>query len=284
MEISPSNREVIDGVKDLYARHLDNSRRNQVKAKLRQAYWDTLSADKEKAQGISSLHQALADLWSENRPLFSLGMSTQVIGSKYQFTKEPLLVEAARRMLEMGADTIKTALGKESEVVAPDAHTLMQIALTEPFRTVFDMPFKNYVLWSYAKQSGTWMDKNVSATRQQKDAEYRELRDLAEHLLKTYNGSGKAFLLGAWECDYHLRGLDKYGPEPSAIRIQNMIDWCNIRQQAIDDAKAAVPHANIVVYGYVEVGACAPGHEGGRDAGQPDPPLHAGGSRFVFIL
>ena len=36
-----------------------------------------------------------------------------------------------------------------------------------------------------------------------------------------------------------------------------MIDWLNIRQRAVDDAKARYKHSNVEVYVYTEVGMCA---------------------------
>ena len=260
LDLSPFNRDAVKGVKEVYALHLNNGARNRLKARLRLDYRDTVVRDREKAQGFSSLHQALVDIWSENSPLFSYGMGTQTQGVKYQFTKDSRLVETARRIYEMGSDTLKTNLSRQalSDNYGLDAariHTLTEMAQDAQFRTVFAMPFKNYLLWAYPLQQDSWMDKDIPATQKQKDIEYHELRDLAEYLLKTYRGSGKTFLLGTWESDYHLR-LDKeskYGDEPSPVRIQNMIDWCNIRQRAIDDAKQTVPHDNVTLYHYIEV-------------------------------
>ncbi|MGA1237892.1 MAG: hypothetical protein ACO34E_13645, partial [Limisphaerales bacterium] len=51
---------------------------------------------------------------------------------------------------------------------------------------------------------------------------------------------------------YLLQGYDtSINPTPTAT--QGMIDWLNLRQQAVDDAMQAVPHSNVAVYHYTEV-------------------------------
>jgi hypothetical protein len=117
---------------------------------------------------------------------------------------------------------------------------------------VLAMPFRDYILWTYPM---CWTDKwrTKGFSEKQKEREYKEIYDLASYLLKTYSGTGKTFYLGHWEGDWMLlKGYDT-SRDPNPTAIQGMIDWLNIRQKAIDDAKKATPHKNISVYHYTEV-------------------------------
>jgi len=82
---------------------------------------------------------------------------------------------------------------------------------------------------------------------------YNEVYDLAVYLLQNYSGTGKNFYLGNWEGDWMLSGTGTYLDQSiPPERLQAMIDWANIRQQAIDDAKAATAHSDVNVWFYLE--------------------------------
>jgi len=83
-------------------------------------------------------------------------------------------------------------------------------------------------------------------------AERQEIHDLANHLLRVYNGTGKSFYLGNWEGDWLLTHTDP-NSAPTTEEVQSMIHWANTRQQAVDDARRDTPHANVHIYYYVEV-------------------------------
>jgi hypothetical protein len=82
---------------------------------------------------------------------------------------------------------------------------------------------------------------------------YYEMYQFAAWILTRFSGSGKVFMVGNWEGDWLLNG--RQGPDSAANpkAIAGMIDWLNIRQKAIDDAKAAVPHSGVEIYHYAEV-------------------------------
>lgn len=116
------------------------------------------------------------------------------------------------------------------------------------------MPFSHYVLWTHTFSVGEsrWRD---GFSRAEKEAEYREIYDLARYLLLTYSGSSKTFYLGHWEGDGLLRGT--VAPENdarvTATAVQGMADWLNTRQRAVDDAKRDTPHRAVEVWNYTEV-------------------------------
>ncbi|MCL2649255.1 MAG: hypothetical protein FWD61_20030 [Phycisphaerales bacterium] len=195
---------------------------------------------------------ALGVLAADPAPLppverFDYVISTQTIGASYQFTSEPRLVETAKAIREMGATAIKFSLFKRD--MKPEEHperykTLTELAAKEPsFRQVFDMPFGHFLIWAYSLSE----DRN----RPPSDARDGEIYDLACHLLKTYDRSGKTFYIGHWEGDWELRGKE-HSKFPTPEAIEAKIRWLNRRQKAIDDARRDTPHRDVDVFCYVE--------------------------------
>jgi hypothetical protein len=191
---------------------------------------------------------------------FNYVIGTQTIGAAYQFTAEPRIVETACAILDMGSNTLKFRMskdyfGKNNNVAAanPAIKSLTDLARDEPaHKAVLDMPFADYIIWSYCFSPGWW---HSGFSKEDQEKEYREFHEFASYLLRTYSGSGKRFYLGHWEGDWHLRnGYDTgsdAGVTPEAI--QGMIDWLNIRQRAVDDANRDTPHKDVWVYNYTEV-------------------------------
>ncbi len=163
---------------------------------------------------------------------FNFVIGTQSIDPSYQFTSEPELVETAKVILKMGSTVIKTRVSN------PKAADL---------KTVLKMPFQTYFFWF----RNTGWENGMSAAR--KKEEYDAVYGFVSKLLSEHNNSGKTFFLGHWEGDWLL--LEDYNAKINAkpARIQAMIDWLNIRQKAVDDAKDNVVHKNVQVYNYVEV-------------------------------
>jgi len=123
------------------------------------------------------------------------------------------------------------------------------------------MPFAHYLIWVYPFAPGWWKN-GYSAEDSARQSQ--EIYDVACHLLKTYSGSGKAFYLGHWEGDWHLRdGYDtKTDDSVTPAAVQGMIDWLNARQKAVDDAKRDTPHHGVEVWNYCEVNLVKIGLEG----------------------
>lgn len=190
-----------------------------------------------------------------------LVLGTQTFGSAYAFTDEPLLLETARAIWDMGSTVIKFKLdrdyakGKGANVKAtlPGIDSLTALCRDEPtHRRVLDMPFGDFVLWAYPLRGGWW---NHGLSKADADQEYAEIHDLTVWLLKTYAGTGKRFYLGHWEGDWYLRpGYDTKNDDvvkPEALA--GMVAWLNVRQDAIDAAKRETPHEGVDVFGYTEV-------------------------------
>jgi hypothetical protein len=113
------------------------------------------------------------------------------------------------------------------------------------------MPFRYFAVWANTFSVGTAWTDGLSAS--ERTREYNEIYGLTQYLLTNYNNSGKSFYLGHWEGDWYLLPGYDTRTNPSPTRIQGMIDWLNVRQQAVDDALRMVTHTNVAVYQYTEV-------------------------------
>lgn len=192
---------------------------------------------------------------------YNCRMSTTLIGGKYQFTTNNLLVEGAQVLTNLGINSYKFRLTDDGGgyLTLPSNITNLMLEARDvaPYRAIFDMPtLKHYVFWCYTfanPGNGSWNTGFTNALKQAK--EYNEIYALTQYFLTNYNNSGKSFYLGHWEGDWST-GLSTSGttttnPPPTAL--QGMINWLNIRQKAVDDAMRNTPHTNVHVFNYTEV-------------------------------
>lgn len=195
-------------------------------------------------------------------------LGTQTIGSKYRFTNEDVLVETSRAILQMGSNILKISLeqnyAKQYEGIASDPRIRSPLDLVRDlssFRAVLQMPLSHILLWVYPFDAGWWAD-GLSPDESEKT--YRQMYDLTTYLLRTFQGTGKTFYLGHWEGDWHLHPSYDPSKDPSEKAVQGMQDWLNVRQRAIEDAKRAVKHRQVEVYGYTEVNLVQKAMRGGK--------------------
>ncbi len=169
------------------------------------------------------------DIWSYN---YVVG--TQNFAPAYGFSGQDATFEAARRMYEMGANTIK--------LFSDDRHreTFHKILESFPFR---------YVLTWYHSSGAVWQDGFDDRDR---ELEYSGMYNFASELLRRYDGSGITFYIGNWEGDWLLTGTDATVERVAPERLDGMAKWYSTRQRAIDDAKRDTPHNNVRIYNYAE--------------------------------
>jgi hypothetical protein len=159
---------------------------------------------------------------------YNVRVGTQIFGPKYHFTTNTSLVEAAGGILDMGSDVLKFYMGRgffnQYGATLPSSITnLASMARLEPScRTVLDLPFRHYAIWSYcfAATGDAWWSNGFPPSEQQ--AEYNEFYAFAQYLLTNYNNSGTSFYLGHWEA-LASRGIQP-GDEPQPNRHPGMID------------------------------------------------------------
>jgi len=194
---------------------------------------------------------------------FNYAVGTQTIGAKYQFTKEPRIVETAKAILDMGSNAIKFSMGKgQAKKAAADLeiNSLMELARDDPaHRQILDMPFAYYIIWAYPFGGASW-SKPLSSEDRAK--EYKEMYEFAVYLLKNYNGTGKSFYLGHWEGDWYLHANYDPNADVPESKIQGMIEWLTVRQKAVDDANKRTEHHDVAVYNYAEANLVKIGIEG----------------------
>jgi hypothetical protein len=197
---------------------------------------------------------------AERSAPFSLSVGTQSVGVRYQFTDQCALVESANEIASLGSDTLKIAFTPnyaDDYRLEKDAciDSLMDLVRHKPsYQEVMDMPFRNIMLWVYPfSDSKSAFSEGVISETEAK-AVYKEIYDFTAYLLKRYSGSGKSFFLGNWEGDWHLQNeafVYDLDPEPEAIA--GAIQWFNLREKAVADARRETPHSEVEVYYYIEL-------------------------------
>lgn len=186
---------------------------------------------------------------------YNFVLGTNGIGGKYQFTNESKLVEQAKHIRGMGSNLIKISLGKKS----PQSYGLKDVGAkttlglfksVSDYKRVFDMDFKYVMVWVHTLTGINWR-KGINNYEEKQL--YDEMYEFASYILKEYSGSGKTFMIGNWEGDWLLHTNYNRNMTPSQERVDAMTKWFQIRQQAIEDAKANVDHKSVELYHYIEL-------------------------------
>jgi len=214
-------------------------------------------------------------LIDQNRPLkggnippglkFRLG-ATHVNG-QYYLTKEPFIIEGAKKIMDLGYGIIKLWFYKadgqahgykyNSEWNLSKSMTLRELAQHKYYQKVFDMPFKVFALNINEGFSGA-STKDQSKNLKRVEAEFYEL---SKYFLEKYQDRDVTFILSNWEGDWMLRGgtsaVSRWRkdsiPADAPVRVKNMIDWVNARQRGVDRARHEVGEVKCKVYNAVEV-------------------------------
>ncbi len=192
---------------------------------------------------------------------FAAGVSH--VSGRYGFTADNYLVEGAQRISSLGSDSIFVYLTPSFRSSYPDKNAgawpaadpsnLADLARTAPYRALFQMPFRTFVVTMFTFSNYD----NIAAfatTPQAAVAEENETYDLARYLLTTYAGTGKIFILKNWEGDYAaLQGFDT-SLNISPVMVTAMINWMSARQRGIARARHdAGDPAGVGVFHAVEV-------------------------------
>ena len=181
----------------------------------------------------------------EDEPLvknYNYVLGTQIFDPVYGFYYDDWTYEAAEEMYKMGSNVLKTFGTFERE---PSKNFVFNYK-----RILENMDFRHIYLWVYSDP--VWKYDGGMNERKTKLI-YNEMYKFVQNLLVDYNDTGKTFYIGHWEGDWYL--LDNYDTEKKKLEadnMQGMIDWLNIRQKAIEDAKRDTPHKNVYVWGYAE--------------------------------
>lgn len=192
-------------------------------------------------------------------------LGTHAISGSYQFTSENKLVEQAKKVREMGSNILKITLGKNSTDIyginelVKSTRTLDLFSNNLPYKQVCDMDFRYFFFWVHTLSNVDWKKPLNSVDEK---VLYDEMYQFVSFILKRYDNSGKTFFIGNWEGDWLLIPNYDRTVTPAPDLLANMTKWFQIRQQAIDDAKAASATSNVFVYHYIEANLVLKGMNG----------------------
>jgi hypothetical protein len=129
---------------------------------------------------------------------------------------------------------------------------MVDIAKAPYFRALFEKPFETYILMCFSMGQYEGYFRNGMSPKQVAE-EQRKFYELTKHLLTTYKGTGKTFILQHWEGDWLIRaGFDRKA-DPTSTAISGMIAWLNARQAGVDQAKKEIGQNGVRVYHAAEV-------------------------------
>lgn len=154
-------------------------------------------------------------------------LGTQIIGPKYHFTDTSPVLEGAKRIFEMGSNTIKIKYVDWAE-----------------FCQIANIGFDHVLFWHHGCKFDAGFDEGKL---------YQSTLDIALGILQTYHDADKTFYLGHWEGDWLLNPPEKSTEDAPKEKIEAMISIINTRQRAIEFAKYAYPNAKVRLYHYVEI-------------------------------
>jgi hypothetical protein len=182
---------------------------------------------------------------------------------------ESFLEAGAKAILDTGMRAVKLYLHKPDTYYSfdswPSFSSMVEIASHERYEAVIDMDFDVIALTSYSFVHSDEHYFRSGISTAEAEAEETAFYNLASHLLSTYSGTGKIFILQNWEGDWAARG--SYDPEddPSDSTLTAMITWLNARQSGVTRARAETPHDNVWVYHAAEVNRVLSAANGGSE-------------------
>jgi hypothetical protein len=179
------------------------------------------------------------------------------VAGRYHLTDKDFLNEGADQILALGSRVIKVWFyGKRHEHPDgvypynsqwPKAGSLVEGAQTPYYRDLFSKPFTTYILvvTALGRDDGYWRN---GITDEQKADEQRQFYELTRHLLTTYKGTGKTFVLQHWEGDWMVRGNFDANTRPTEPALKSMIEWLNARQAGVNQAREEMGWQGVRVY------------------------------------
>lgn len=106
-------------------------------------------------------------------------------------------------------------------------------------------------VFTFANGTTNWWRVDVAKTKL--DNEYTEIKNLATHLLTTYNNSGKTFVLQNWEGDWAFGDTFTANSYIWREYVDRYAAFLGVRQKAVEDARRETAHRNVTVLHAVEM-------------------------------
>lgn len=166
------------------------------------------------------------------------------VGGKYNFTSDNYLYEGAYAIrYQLGSRVIKLWLTRNprndypfNSSSLPTSADQVQVLQHSYFRDVLAMPYTTVVLMV---TGASWPNDGMTVGEEaaEEDLFYR----LTKHLMQTYQGTQKKFVLQNWEGDWAMRQNPVTGEmtdnEPSAAAVDGMRKWFRARQAGVTRAR-----------------------------------------------
>jgi len=195
------------------------------------------------------------------------GLGVYHWNSDYQINSSvPSLIDGAQQVQSLGSQIISVSMspGYNSTEYLPSSawgspiNNLTDLAKSPPFVQLFNMPFKTYILTAYTFTNYGWTNgghpRGALGTARSVN-ETAEIHDLAKHLLQTYQGTGKTFIIMNWEGDWWMNEDGSYNrfSNPTAIQIQANIDFYNARYAGVQQARSELSVSSVKVQDAIEI-------------------------------
>lgn len=186
------------------------------------------------------------------------------VDPNYVFTERDALNEGAGRLQELGTEVIKIWFHYMDEKY--DQHsdwpssfeTLVDRAEHPYLQELFDRPFETFILVAYSESPGEinhYFRDGVSSA--QYEQEVQEFYNLSKHLLETYRGTDKEFILQHWQGDWAILGNYNDSREPADQAVEGMARWLNARQEGVTKARREVD-SDVTVLHAAEINIVVP--------------------------
>lgn len=177
---------------------------------------------------------------------------------RYNLTGEDFLNEGADQLLELGTRVIKVWFDPNATPLYPfnsewgkPPDNLVDLARHPYYQELFAKPFSTFILVVARRVPiNNFID---GMTRKEIEDEREQTYDLAHHLLTTYAGTGKTFVLQNWEGDHLLRRGLTDEEQPDRVRVRGMAAWFNARQSGVTQARRDLDVTGVTVAHAVEV-------------------------------
>ena len=190
--------------------------------------------------------------------------ATHVAG-KYHLTQKPFLIEGAEKLLELGTQLGKlwfdpggTARSYPFNSSWGKYKSLLDLAKSEYFQRIFEMPFKTIILESHTSEENPWKQGLSTGQYQAVKEAYSEL---TEYFYRKLRQRDVTVILQHWEGDWLLRGAGKsWDPPPAdwSKLCDHMKRWLMARQEGVNQGRAkALPGAKCRVAHAAEVNRVA---------------------------
>ncbi len=194
-------------------------------------------------------------------------LATAHVGGRYHFTREPFLLEGARRVHDFGLGGIKLWFDRmergysfNSEWSLAPHLSFIERAQHPYYRAAFALPF-NVIALELPAAAGA-ARKSVAGHSVSPESDFtideQQVYELARHLLVTYRERELTFLLQNWEGDWMFRGGTRgewtRAKHPDLeTRVTTFRQWFDARQRGVERARSEIPNTRCRVFHAVEV-------------------------------